>query len=280
VGKQGANYTQFVYDDDGHLQGEYNQASQQIQETLWLGDTPVAVLKLRAGAANGSAIGGGSATSWQGLTAGGVEAFWIEPDQLDSPRAIVNQAHQLVWQWDSDPFGTTVPAEDPSGLATFTYNARFPGQYFDVETRTHYNYFRNYEPLTGRYAENDPIGLGDGPNGYTYVRNRPTSAFDFEGLAFTPKQPYKRPPNSTTPEQRKKVQGKPCHECGAITPKQRADHPTPLVQEYFETGTIDIARMRDPHIVRPHCPTCSNKQGGFMAAYSKRMWKLVCGGED
>ena len=283
VGKQGAGYTQFVYDEDGHLQGEYDQAGRLIEETLWLDDTPVATLKLRAGAADGSAIGGGSATPWQGLPAGGVEAFWIESDQLDTPRAIVNQTHQLIWQWDSDPFGTTLPNQTPSvgqGIATaFAYNLRFPGQYFDAETQTHYNYFRDYDPATGRYVESDPAGLGDGPNTYTYVKGRPISAFDFDGLAFTPRTPYKRPPNSTTPDQRKKVQGKPCHECGAVTQNQRADHPTPLVQEYFETGTIDIARMRDPNTVLPHCPACSNRQGGFMAAYSKRMWKLICGGE-
>ncbi|UJP01597.1 MAG: hypothetical protein LZF64_12425, partial [Nitrosomonas sp.] len=31
------------------------------------------------------------------------------------------------------------------------YQPRFPGQYFDKETNLHYNYFRYYEPETGRY---------------------------------------------------------------------------------------------------------------------------------
>ena len=34
---------------------------------------------------------------------------------------------------------------------------RFPGQYYDSETGTHYNYFRDYDPTTGRYIESDPI---------------------------------------------------------------------------------------------------------------------------
>jgi RHS repeat-associated protein len=183
VGKQGASYTQFVYDDDGHLQGEYDQTGRLIEETLWLDDTPVATLKLKAGAADGSAIGGGSATQWQGLPAGGVEVFWIEPDQVDSPRAIVNQTHQLVWQWDSDPFGSTLPSENPSALAAFSYNLRFPGQYFDAETQTHYNYFRDYDPQTGTYAESDPSGLDGGINTFSYVDSSPIWDADLSGEA-------------------------------------------------------------------------------------------------
>jgi RHS repeat-associated protein len=187
VGKQGTAYTQFVYDDDGHVQGEYDQTGRLIEETLWLDDTPVATLKLRTSAADGSAIGGGGATPWQGLAAGGVEVFWIEPDQIDSPRAIVNQTHQLIWQWDSDPFGTTLPNETPSasqGIAiAFAYNLRFPGQYFDAETQTHYNYFRDYEPTTGRYVESDPSGLDGGIDPYLYVDAVPLWDADFSGEA-------------------------------------------------------------------------------------------------
>lgn len=46
---------------------------------------------------------------------------------------------------------------------------------------THYNYFRDYYPATGRYVESDPIGLSGGINSYAYTRN-PLSEIDIEGL--------------------------------------------------------------------------------------------------
>ncbi len=37
-------------------------------------------------------------------------------------------------------------------------NIRFPGQYYDEETGLHYNRFRYYDPVVGRYIGADPIG--------------------------------------------------------------------------------------------------------------------------
>jgi RHS repeat-associated protein len=52
-----------------------------------------------------------------------------------------------------------VPDENPSGLGVTEFNLRFPGQYFDKETNLHYNYFRDYDPVLGRYEQSDPIGV-------------------------------------------------------------------------------------------------------------------------
>ena len=84
---------------------------------------------------------------------------------------------------------------------------------------------------------------------------------------------YSRPSGSTTPAQRKYVQGEPCVDCGDITPKQVADHKYPLVKEYYETGEIDKVRMRSTEAIQPQCPTCSARQGAELSRYSKEMKK-------
>ncbi len=86
-------------------------------------------------------------------------------------------------------------------------------------------------------------------------------------------KPYKRPSGSVTQKQRQSVQNKPCVDCGKTEKKMIADHKKALVEEYYETGTIDVKKMRDVNSVQPQCPTCSAKQGAEKAQYSKQQKK-------
>ena len=157
--------THYVYDEQGHLIGEYDAAGAVRQELIYLGDIPVASVRPNSG--------------------GGVDIFLIYTDHLDTPRLITNQANQRVWEWKTDAFGAGPANEDPSGLGVFSFNLRFPGQYYDVETGLHYNYFRDYDPTVGRYVESDPIGLAAGTNTYNYVGGGPLNGVDHFGLDET-----------------------------------------------------------------------------------------------
>ncbi|MDO1511018.1 MULTISPECIES: RHS repeat-associated core domain-containing protein, partial [unclassified Neisseria] len=48
---------------------------------------------------------------------------------------------------------------------------RLQNQYFDAETGLHYNFFRYYEPDTGRFVNQDPIRLAGGDNLYQLAPN-------------------------------------------------------------------------------------------------------------
>ena len=59
---------------------------------------------------------------------------------------------------------------------------KYQGQYEDVETGLYYNRFRYYEPNTGTYISQDPIGLvGGNPTLYGYVFD-PNIQIDLYGL--------------------------------------------------------------------------------------------------
>jgi len=105
------------------------------------------------------------------------------PDHLNTPRAIYNDQQQLAWRWDQqEPFGSSPANENPSGLGTFEFPLRFPGQYADKKTNLAYNYFRDFDAGLGRYVQSDPIGMRGGLNTYLYSNARPTTESDPDGL--------------------------------------------------------------------------------------------------
>ncbi|GAA0665945.1 hypothetical protein GCM10010193_16770 [Kitasatospora atroaurantiaca] len=108
--------------------------------------------------------------------------FAIVTDLVGTPTELVDPATEAIaWRATPTVWGHTTW---PSDSTTYT-PLRFPGQYFDPETRLHYNLNRYYDPETARYTSPDPLGLSPAPNPDGYVHNPHTWC---DPLGLTPEE--------------------------------------------------------------------------------------------
>ncbi len=91
---------------------------------------------------------------------------------------LTDETNTVVWEALYKPFGEG----EVNPNSSITNNLRLPGQYYNEETGFHYNYFRYYDPGTGRYLKADPIGLAGGLNLFVYVSGNPINWVDPDGL--------------------------------------------------------------------------------------------------
>src|SRR5689334_10888725 len=85
----------YMYDEAGHLVGEYSGTGALIEETVWLGDIPVATLR-----PNGASV----------------SAYYVHTDHLNTPVRVTRPSdNKLMWSWNASPFGTEAPDENPAG---------------------------------------------------------------------------------------------------------------------------------------------------------------------
>jgi RHS repeat-associated protein len=171
----------FIYDESGHLLGEYNAANRgRLREYVWLDDTLVGVV----------AASDGSNAGYQ----------FVEADQLGAPRIVIDPVRNVaVWRWSAtgSAFGDHLPNQDPdANQVAWWLQLRYPGQYSDGSGGLpYYNMNRYYESATGRYTQSDPIGLSGGANTYAYTDSMPLSFVDPLGLAaVAPALPAPPPP--------------------------------------------------------------------------------------
>ncbi|MFC3652279.1 RHS repeat-associated core domain-containing protein [Dyella humi] len=145
----------YNYGPNTQLISEYGSSN---REYVYLDDIPVANIDMQGSSAS---------------------IAYVTADQLGTPRAIADGSGNTVWAWGYQ--GNTWGEQSPTTNG-YTYNLRFPGQYFDSETGLSYNVFRDYDPATGRYIESDPSGWNGGPSSYAYVGGSPLNATDSFGL--------------------------------------------------------------------------------------------------
>jgi RHS repeat-associated protein len=155
----------FVYDADGRVMGEYGASASDVKaEFIW---------GLPSLAANDNSPFGGSdviggytplaVASPAGSGPGPIELFWVHGNHLGVPIVYTNS--------------TGAPVAPPGDYLL----PGFPGQ-LRVMADLYYNRYRDYDPVTGRYIQADPIGLAGGANGYIYAGANPVNRVDPLGL--------------------------------------------------------------------------------------------------
>jgi RHS repeat-associated protein len=103
----------------------------------------------------------------------------IVTDYLGTPNAMFDGEGNKTWEADLDIYGRV---RTFVGRSLNECPFRYQGQYEDSETGLYYNRFRYYDPGSGRYLSQDPIGInGDRTNFYVYVKN-PNKWLDILGL--------------------------------------------------------------------------------------------------
>ena len=104
--------------------------------------------------------------------------YGIVSDYIGRPVQAYDEHGTPVWQADYDIYGNLRNLRGDSQFVPF----RQLGQYEDEETGLYYNRFRYYDPNTGGYISQDPIGLaGNNPTLYAYVSDA-NSWVDLFGL--------------------------------------------------------------------------------------------------
>jgi RHS repeat-associated protein len=104
---------------------------------------------------------------------------WALTDLQGSIRDLVDSNGTLTNHISYDSFGNITTQTNPSAYFRFG----FTGQEFDVESGNYYYWNRYFDPGTGRFLSQDPLGFGAGDaNLYRYVGNSPTNFTDPNGM--------------------------------------------------------------------------------------------------
>ena len=97
------------------------------------------------------------------------QTHYFHCDQIGIPREMTDKDGNLLWFGRYTGWGRL---KEETKVTDSAYQPfRLQNQYADRETGLHYNFFRYYEPVCGRFIKQDPIRLEGGTNLYSFASN-------------------------------------------------------------------------------------------------------------
>jgi RHS repeat-associated protein len=118
---------------------------------------------------------------------GGTTNYYYLKDLANTVLALANSSGSIVESYVYDAYGN-VTIKNGSGtvIPVSAYGNRFLflGREYDYTTQLYHFRARWYDPETGRWLSNDPIGISGGLNLYAFCSNDPVNFVDPMGLDF------------------------------------------------------------------------------------------------
>ena len=105
--------------------------------------------------------------------------YFYNYDHQGSVREVTDSSKNVVAAYDYTPFGERL--WKGSGSDTFNCEFAYTGHFYHPQTGHHLALFRAYDPRTGRWLSQDPLGESGGLNLYGYMINDPLNGFDPDG---------------------------------------------------------------------------------------------------
>jgi RHS repeat-associated protein len=151
---------------------------------------------------SGASANGGYGNLVSQFDEGTSSSYQFGFDALGSTGALLDSSGAAADRWQYSAFGlqNSAPMGEPTRL---TYGGQ-KGYQFDLELDLYYCRNRYYDPVTGRWVNQDPA-QHDEVNTYRYVGNNPVNALDPSGLGGAPHPSSGRDPWQVAIEEERKV---------------------------------------------------------------------------